>query len=150
MASDEEDIIQDQCDQAEDTIRREREDYYGLPIEEGERERHASRKIDADVEMGDTGANSPIGKEHENTPQDQPTAHGTTNGSDPLPKDPELREDHAEDDTNHEAVNGDQADVQSQLTAPAIYEAAADDDNSKDLDDIGEEVVEAGEDTVIY
>jgi len=127
-----EDRIQDQIAEAQDIIRRELNEYEALY----ERER-------PDRDAGRSGS----GKEsNADIPQQPSTTNRGTNDSAILPKDPESREDHA-DDLTKEAVSGERAVEIAQDSRVASHEHPT----SKDLlDDNGEEVLEAAEDTVIY
>lgn len=119
------------------------EEYHARGEKEDARERHFSR---------DAGAHPPTGKEHiADAPQKQPTANGATNDSGPSPKDLEMKEDHAEG-VMSEAVSGETVVEPEQQSTLTSHEASADtEEASKEmLDDNGEEVVEAAEDTVIY
>jgi hypothetical protein len=97
------------------------------------------------------GAHDSTGKELiADMPQQQPTANGTSYDRRASPKDPDMREDHAEGFAN-EAVSGEHGASQGHNGKPTSQYDPADEEASKDLmDENGEEVEEAAEDTVIY
>lgn len=107
---------------------------------DGERERHFSRSADAER---DAGAHVATGKELTADADQNHLANGTTtNGIGRSPTDPGLRGSHADGDTS-EAV--------SQHTTLASHVASPGEEARKEaMDDNGEEMVEAAEDTVIY
>ncbi|KAF2477392.1 uncharacterized protein BDR25DRAFT_249329 [Lindgomyces ingoldianus] len=142
---DEDEVIADQINEARAIIDKECADLPSQQVQEDQRDRDADR--DADARRPD----SKQGKELDaQTPLQHTTINGVTKDSKPAgPKDRELSEDHAGASAN-EAVSGERAnDVEE--TASASHAAAAE-DGSKDLldDTMGEEMVEAAEDTVIY
>ncbi|KAF2015441.1 hypothetical protein BU24DRAFT_421743 [Aaosphaeria arxii CBS 175.79] len=141
--------IEQQIAEAEQLIRREQGELNGEPNaqgnEDGEQIRttHSSER-DADAEPSDGKIVHPITPQH----LPQPTTNGGTQDEGPDPKDPERRADHAEE-LMDEAVNGDQVASSHEADVPA--QEAMDEDAHKDLmDENGEEMVEATEDTVIY
>ncbi|KAF2657221.1 hypothetical protein K491DRAFT_703557 [Lophiostoma macrostomum CBS 122681] len=149
--ADEDDRIQDQIAYAEDTIRREQTEYearHGNKQEIGQR---AGSNAEGQIPEHDAATHSSTGKEHDaDATQPQPLANGSTNDSDPSPKDLEMTEDHA-DRVTSEAVSGELAPVPEQRSESTSQRATADDEASKDiLDENGEEMVEAAEDTVIF
>ncbi|KAF2790011.1 hypothetical protein K505DRAFT_327861 [Melanomma pulvis-pyrius CBS 109.77] len=143
-SAEEDDRIRYQIAEAHETIRRELDEYEAL--HEPERERDVSREGDIGRDAGAPGN----GKEsNADTPQHRLTANGGTNDSASAPKDPELREDHAEGLTN-KAVSGERAVQNSQDSIIASHESTGDESSKDVMDENGEEVLEAAEDTVIY
>jgi len=138
-SAEEDDRIQDQIDEAHELIQRELDEYEALHEEHAGRERP-----DSNVRQSESGKES-----NADALQQPPTANGGTNDSATPPKDPELREDHAEGLTN-EAVSGVHA-VEDIAQSTMTSQEPIADEASKDLmDENGEEVLEAAEDTVIY
>jgi hypothetical protein len=150
LSEDEEDRIRDQIDDAEDIIRRELDEHEARQKGDGEeeRERHVSRNVDAERDAGAT----PTGKDQNAHAPTLPTpANGATNDSEPSPKDPEQREDHAESLANNEAVSGERPAEPDHLNKSTSHEVSTGEANKEIMDDNGEdEMVEAAEDTVIY
>ncbi|KAF2270140.1 hypothetical protein CC78DRAFT_193047 [Lojkania enalia] len=144
-SQDENAIIEAQITDAKEIIARELEQYEHQQEDSDEPDRHASRHGDAN---GDAGAGTfSSGKEpNAEMSQQHSAANGATNDSEPLPKDLEPREDHALSRIN-EAVSDEPAASHEQESRSTSHEAA---EPSKDMDDNGEEIVEAAEDTVIY
>lgn len=98
---------------------------------------------------GDAGA-FPSGKKHDaDTPQQHSTANGTTNNSEPHSKNPEIRADHTDASMN-EAVSDELQVSTAQKDNNANHDTIAQDSSRDLMDDNGEEVEEAAEDTVIY
>jgi len=140
---DEEERIQAQIAEAEDTIKRELEEYEAHEQPDNQRRRDASEGISRDAEGSQTGKNH-----NADAPQETPTTNGGTNGSPTSPKDldmkdrnpdaPGIEEEHASADLHNNKV--------------ASNEAVTDQPIKVDYDDEnGEDVVEeAAEDTVIY
>ncbi|KAF2735950.1 hypothetical protein EJ04DRAFT_511398 [Polyplosphaeria fusca] len=145
---DEDDRIQDQIAEARDIIRQEQEANEALR-QDDDAEREASHHGAAGEDAGAGTATS--GKHHDaDSTQQQPTANGGgIKGSDPLPKDLELKGDHAET-IEYEAVSGALTNSREQKTTVASHDVPTEEYSRDAIDDGLEEVVEAAEDTVIY
>ncbi|KAL7776492.1 hypothetical protein CFE70_006908 [Pyrenophora teres f. teres 0-1] len=140
---DEEERIQNQIADAEDTIRRDLDEYEAREQPDNQRRRETSEGLSRDAEGSQTGKNH-----NADAPQETSTTNGGTNGSATSPKDldmkdhnpdaPGITEEHAPAHVQHEKV--------------ASNEAVTDQPMKVDDDDEnGEDVVEeAAEDTVIY
>jgi hypothetical protein len=130
--------------EARETIRQERGEEQLLP-EESERERGTSREGPAEPNAD----NTLFGKTHDVvTPLDRSTANGgPIDASDAFTKTREQEGDHAESFAK-EAVSGERAAEDAHNVTS--HEAAADEGSKEVIDENGEEVVEAAEDTVIY
>lgn len=104
--------------------------------------------MDAERDAGAT----PTGKDQNAHAPALPTpANGATNDSEPSPKDPEQRGDHAESFAKNEAVSGERPAEPDHLDKSTSHEVSADEASRELLDDNGEdEMVETAEDTVIY
>ncbi|KAJ4355744.1 uncharacterized protein N0V89_003764 [Didymosphaeria variabile] len=138
--TEEDDRIRDQFAEAHDIIRREREDF------EAAQRRYAERAQDAsgDVLLVDDAEDIHTGKGYNATTPPKPAAANgpPTNGSDLSSKTPERNDDHAR--TRADALTS----VEQSSTAG--HERMTDDTGKEAVDDHGEEVVEAAEDTVMY
>ncbi|KAF1962005.1 hypothetical protein CC80DRAFT_543373 [Byssothecium circinans] len=137
---DEDDRIRDQIAAAQDTIRGELEDYE-YQQEAAAREQDVPREGQPD-RNADT---STSGKELNLETQMEPvTANdGSTDGGDALPANSEQQDDHARH-TNEVSTEGQMAGNNQH------GEVTSHETNKRAMDEIGEEVVEAGEDMVIY
>ncbi|KAF2634600.1 hypothetical protein P280DRAFT_463208 [Massarina eburnea CBS 473.64] len=138
------DRIRDQIADAQDTIRRELEGYERQQ-EVAERERSLREGLP------DRNAKSYIsGKEHNaETRMKAFTANDSPTDGRVPPANPEQQDDPADPRTNEAANEGPSTrnDQHSEVTG---HEPVPDDTNKEAMDEIGEEVVEAGEDMVIY
>ncbi|KAF2875332.1 pinin/SDK/memA/ protein conserved region-domain-containing protein [Massariosphaeria phaeospora] len=141
-----EERIRNQIAEAKETIRQELDEYEASHKESTER----GREVSSEVAKQDADTSALDGKKSNADSQQDPTANENTNGSITPPKDPELRVDHAVGLAN-EAVSEEPTVANGQNGDTTTYADAADESN-KDLqmDETGEEVVEAAEDTVIY
>jgi hypothetical protein len=138
-SAEEDDRIQDQIDETHELIRRELDKYEALHEEHAGRERP-----DSDVRRSESGK-----EPNADALQQSPTANGSTNHEATPPKDRGLREDHAEDLTR-EAVSGAHAVDITEDSIMTSHEPTADEASKDLMDENGEEVLEAAEDTVIY
>ncbi|KAI4629799.1 uncharacterized protein J4E87_002986 [Alternaria ethzedia] len=141
---DEEDRIRDQIAEAEETVKREIEEYEARQQPDNLRRRRASEETKGDAEGAETGKNHDA-----HAPQETTTTNGETNGSAISPKDLDMK-DHQPDtpDTNAKVERATE-DIQN--SHGATHETVADTTMKEDDDENGEDVVEeAAEDTVIY
>ncbi|KAF2248420.1 hypothetical protein BU26DRAFT_486057 [Trematosphaeria pertusa] len=144
---DENDRIRDQIADAQEIIRRELEDHGSGQEDDAERERLASREGQAD-----RNADAPVSGKGSNTdtPQQPDAANsGPTDGRDSVPRDQAQQDDHAEP-LAKEAVSEERAADNASHSNATTHEATADEPSKEALDENGEEIVEAAEDTVIY
>lgn len=147
---DEDDIIRDQIEDAEDAIQRELEEA-GLANDTRKGEQMQDDIRNSATE-GDTDGESAVVKE-DGVPEDPHlSTNNAPNGNELPPNDSAPADSHAEEPPAQEdPVNGEtsaEPGLQEHLSSRNV---AAEDEASKDAqDDNGEEVVEAGEDTVIY
>lgn len=135
--AEEDDRIREQIADARDTIHREQKDFEAAQRRYAEREREAA----SDVHMSDAHTRS--GKEYNaETPPKPAAANGPpTNGS-------ETSKTLDQDDTRaHTRADG-LATLEQDSTA--AHERLTDETGKEAIDDHGEEVVEAAEDTVMY
>ncbi|KAF2180711.1 hypothetical protein K469DRAFT_714285 [Zopfia rhizophila CBS 207.26] len=151
LTEEEEDQVKDQIAEAQDIIDRELEEFEARREEEEEREQGASRDKDANRDADALRRSESVGKEHDaGTPKEHSTTNGATNDSEsPLPRDQEPKEDHAEGMVE-EAVNRERTIIDEKQTESPSQPAAIEEGGKEGLDDNGEEVLEAAEDTVIY
>ncbi|KAF2714806.1 hypothetical protein K504DRAFT_445747 [Pleomassaria siparia CBS 279.74] len=133
--TEEDDRIQDQIADAHAVIRRE--------LDEHERE-HPTERPDRDVDAGRSGSGKEFKESNADTPQQLVSTNGGTNDSATAPKNPESRE-----DNTNEAVSGEGAVQNTQDNNISSHEPTADEARDP-MDENGEEIVEAAEDTVIY
>ncbi|KAF2678199.1 hypothetical protein K458DRAFT_423385 [Lentithecium fluviatile CBS 122367] len=143
----EDDRIRDQIAEAREIIRQESGEEEPHHKQDSERERGASREgpVDPNADVSLSGKNS-----NADAPLEPPTANGgPTDGSDPSTNIREQDVDHAEGFAN-EAVNEERAAEDTPQERLTSHEATADEPSKEAMDENGEEVVEAAEDTVIY
>ncbi|OAF99291.1 uncharacterized protein CC84DRAFT_1222984 [Paraphaeosphaeria sporulosa] len=135
----EDERIRDQIAEAHDIVQREREDFEAKQRQYAGRERDANRDMHMDGDAEDTRS----GKEYsEKAPAEPAAANGhPTNGSE-TSKNPEQNGDHAQ--TREGGVTSLEQD------STTGHERSTDDTYKEAMDDHGEEVVEAAEDTVMY
>ncbi|CAG5179349.1 uncharacterized protein ALTATR162_LOCUS9174 [Alternaria atra] len=145
---DEEDRIRDQIAEAEETIKREVEEYEARQQANNLRRRHASEEITGDAEGSETGKNH-----HADAPQETTTTNGGTNGSATSPEDRDKdldMKDHPFDTLDADR-KAERATEDIQNNNGATHGTVADLAMKEDDDENGEDVVEeAAEDTVIY
>ncbi|KAF2751384.1 hypothetical protein M011DRAFT_455394 [Sporormia fimetaria CBS 119925] len=141
--SDEEDRIQAQIAEAEETIREE----LGQQKPPGEVPEDQRRDADGDSH---THTEQPRGEENgTDAPKQPPVTNGDVNMHDSSPKNSEAANNPQPEPISHED-GFETAATESADLVTAAHETPTQDDASRDMDDNGEEVVEAAEDTVIY
>lgn len=146
MTPQQESRIRDQIAEAQETVRREVEEYEAREAEESERERQALREGHAN---GDADADGGGKESNAEAPPRPQAANGVVDDKDPPTKNPEFNGDHAEDVAN-EAVGETHAETLQSITSHEATAGATDATGKDQLDETGEEVLEAAEDTVIY
>ncbi|KAF2125996.1 hypothetical protein P153DRAFT_83038 [Dothidotthia symphoricarpi CBS 119687] len=142
--AEEDDRIHDQIADAHETVRRETEDYEARQAQETQRERRASR---GGVENGhamDTDKRDDIdASEH------LLASNRGANGNGAPPEDDDMKDDHhAETPADDVVMEGHAAEPQQ--SSLQTHNAAVDAITQDTIDEMGEEIVEATEDTVIY
>ena len=158
LTRDEEQQIEEQITEARAVINQEVAEFEARQEGEGYGKRHRDTTRDKDISHDADAPRSvtPAGKEiHLDRPQEYITTDATTNRSaTPIPgnQDPigDPVEDHSERRAG-EAVNGEPVISDEQRLTIGTTQLVAAEETSKDaMDDNGEEILEAAEDTVIY